>query len=385
MNVDRGYVAVALTALFFSGCGAGSLGTSGTDGAGAGGGTGHGGSATVTSATGGGSPGAGGAGGGGGGNGVVDPGTDGDGDRDIGPDYTDAPEVADLDGVPKGTIVSFKMSSAESTIYPGNAPKTGAYTRQVWVYVPKQYVKGTPAPVMVVQDGGNYIDVLSRSLNNLIAAKKLPVMVAVFADSGGGDYLQSERGIEYDTLSGTYAQWADTELLPRAELETQKQLSDQAVTFSHDPEARGAMGGSSGGNASFTMLWYRPDLFRRAVTFSGTFVIQEWPVNPEHPLGGWNYHDDQDIDDGGLIAKEATKKPIRAWLESGTNDLGSGDPASTHRNFDLANQRMAVKLAAKGYHYHYDHAANANHVDNRVVKQTLPEALLWTWRGFPIQ
>ncbi len=283
MSDYRGYGAIALMALFFGGCGTGALGTSGTDGAGAGGSEGHGGSTAVTSAAGGGSPastGAGGKGTGGEGNGVTDPGTDGDGDRDIGPNYKDAPEVADVDGVPKGTIISFKMSSTESAIYPGDAPKTGAYTRQVWVYVPKQYVKGTPAPVMVVQDGGNYIDVLSRSLNNLIAAKKLPVMVAVFANSGGGDYLQSERGIEYDTLSGTYAQWADTELLPRAELETQNQLPDQAVTFSHDPEARGAMGGSSGGNASFTMLWYRPDLFRRAVTFSGTFVIQEWPVNP---------------------------------------------------------------------------------------------------------
>ncbi len=46
---------------------------------------------------------------------------------------------------------------------------------------------------------------------------------------------------------------------------------------------------------------------------------------------------------------------------------------------------MAVKLAAKGYHFHYDHAANGMHVDQTVMGQTLPEALLWVWRGYPIQ
>jgi enterochelin esterase-like enzyme len=154
------------------------------------------------------------------------------------------------------------------------------------------------------------------------------------------------------------------------------------VTFTHDPEGRGSMGGSSGGIASFSMLWWEPNLFRRAITFSGTFVAQESPKNPLHPLGGWNYHEDADLDDGGLIAKEPAIKPIRAWLECGTRDNGSGSQASSHYNFELANQRMALKLGAKGYHVHLDHAAGAGHVDGGVVGQTLPEALRWVWRGY---
>jgi enterochelin esterase family protein len=69
----------------------------------------------------------------------------------------------------------------------------------------------------------------------------------------------------------------------------------------------------------------------------------------------------------------------------GHERLGASDPPSTHHNFELASQRMAVKLAAKGYHFHYDHAANGMHVDQTVMGQTLPEALLWVWRGYPIQ
>jgi len=41
--------------------------------------------------------------------------------------------------------------------------------------------------------------------------------VAVFANNGGGDAQGSERGLEYDTLSGVYAEWVDRELFPRVE------------------------------------------------------------------------------------------------------------------------------------------------------------------------
>jgi hypothetical protein len=54
-------------------------------------------------------------------------------------------------------------------------------------------------------------------------------------------------------------------------------------------------------------------------------------------------------------------------------------------NWVLANQRMAAALKEKGYHYHYVFAAEAGHVDRKVVNQTLPEALLWRWQGYPIK
>ncbi|MDB4980726.1 MAG: putative esterase, partial [Myxococcales bacterium] len=312
--------------------------------------------------------------------GVVEPGVEGDGVREIGPAYADAPEIS-ARGAPKGTVVRFTIKGGTSAIFP-KAPDRG-----VAVYVPKTYVAGAAAPVLVAQDGDNFYDfvaLVSNTLDNLIAAKKLPAIVAVFANNGGGDAQGSERGLEYDTVSGVYAEWVDRELLPRVEAETKARLPEQAVTFTRDPEGRAALGGSSGGAAAFSMTWWHPDLFRRAVTYSGSFVAQESPINPAHPLGAWNYHEDQDDDDGGLIAK-AEPKPIRVWLECGSKDNDVGSTQYPHYDMQFANQRMELKLARKGYHVHLDHGAGAGHVDGRVVRQTLPEALLWVWRGYPVR
>jgi enterochelin esterase family protein len=313
--------------------------------------------------------------------GVADPGAQGDGVREIGPTYTDAPEIA-ARGAPKGKVIRFTIRGGTSKLFP-KAPD-----RAVAVYVPAQYIMGTSAPVVVAQDGDNFfnfVTLLSNTLDNLIAAKKLPAIVAVFANNGGGDAQGSERGLEYDTVSGVYAEWVDGELLPRVELETKTQLPAQPVTFTHDPEGRAALGGSSGGAAAFSMLWWHPDLFRRAVTYSGSFVAQEFPINPAHPLGAWNYHEDMDNDDGGIIAKTDPIKPIRAWLECGTNDNDVGSTQYPHYDMQFANQHMELKLARKGYHVHLDHGAGAGHVDSRVIQQTLPEAMLWVWRGYPLQ
>ncbi|HXI56197.1 MAG TPA: alpha/beta hydrolase-fold protein [Polyangia bacterium] len=309
---------------------------------------------------------------------ATDPGTEGDGVREIGPSYSDATEIS-AHGAPKGKTISFIMKMGSSKIYPK------AIDRAVTVYVPTQYVAGTPAPVIVAQDGTNFFDfvtLLSNTLDNFISAKKLPPIVAVYAGNGGGDAQGSERGLEYDTVSGVYAEWVDQELLPRVEMETKTQAKTQAVTFTHDPEGRGALGGSSGGIASFSMMWWHPDLFRRAVIYSGSFVAQEFPINPDHPLGGWNYHEDKDNDAGGIIAKTDPIKPIRAWLECGSQDNDVGSTQYPHYDFQFAGQHMELKLAAKGYHVHLDHGNGAGHVDSRVVRQTLPEAILWAWRGY---
>jgi enterochelin esterase-like enzyme len=297
----------------------------------------------------------------------TDPGMDGDGDYTIGPDYTNAPELTRQEGVPQGTVHAFTMESTDSKIYPG---LKGAYTRHVWVYVPSQYVAGTPAPFIVAQDGKGYTNRLPVVLDNLIAARRVPVMIAVMIDSGGGDGRGSERGLEYDTLSDKYASFIETEVLPRI-------TKDYQVTFTTDPEGRAAMGGSSGGAAAFTMGWFRPDMYRRILTYSGTYVNQQSPVNPESPHGAWEYHEH--------LIPQSDPKPLRIWLEVGSRDNGfDRDEASLH-NWVLANQRMAVALKAKGYHYSFVYCEGAGHVDRKAVGQTLPGALEWLWRGYPVK
>jgi enterochelin esterase-like enzyme len=299
---------------------------------------------------------------------------DGDGDFRIAPPYADAPEDTLQPGVPTGTIYHFTMDSTDSKIYPGiskTAPGTVVpYHRNVTVYVPAQYVPGSAAALIVSQDSmGAGRNLLPTILDNMIDQHRLPVIVAVMINSGGGDAQGSERGLEYDTVSGRYADFIESEVLPRI-------THDYNVTFSTNPDARMTLGGSSGAAAAFTMAWFHPDLYHRVLSYSGTYVDQESPMNPASPHGAWEYHEH-------FIA-QSRKKPIRIWMEVGENDLRHTDSESTLHNWPLANQRMAAVLKAKGYKYQFIYAQAAGHVDGRVVAQTLPEALEWVWKGYPI-
>jgi iron(III)-enterobactin esterase len=289
-----------------------------------------------------------------------DPGTDGDGVIKIGPSYADALELTPVLGVPQGTRKSFMLSS-NASIFPGIA---GPFMRTVTVYVPSQYIPGTAAPFIVVQDGSSFVISLPNILNNMINDHRLPVMIAILVDPGPGN---DQRSLEYDTVSDAYLNFIENEVLPQAQ--------DRAgVSLTADPEGRAAMGWSSGAAAAFTMAWQCPSLYRRILTYSGTFVN----IHPDaqSPHGAWEYHEH--------LIPESDPKPLRVFLEVGDMDNGNAEPESTMRNWVLANQRMAAALDAKGYHYRFVTAANAGHIDPRVVGQTLPETLAWLWRGYPI-
>jgi iron(III)-enterobactin esterase len=215
-----------------------------------------------------------------------------------------------------------------------------------------------------------YTNATVKALDTLIHERRLPAMIAIFINSGGGDSLGSERGLEYDTVSGQYATFIETEVLPRI-------ARDYNVRFTTDPEGRATMGGSSGAACAFTMAWFRPDLYRRVLSYSGTFVNQQSPVNPESPHGAWEYHEH--------LIPQSARKPIRVWLEISENDNGSKrDEASLH-NWVMANERMAAALKAKGYAYRYVFAEAAGHTDGRVTRQTLPAALEWLWQGYAVK
>jgi iron(III)-enterobactin esterase len=334
--------------------------------------------------------------------GITDPGTEGDGDFTIGPMYTPDP-LSVATNVPVGHVIEFQMLSSDSKIYPGIK---GPYSRSVWVYVPQQYVPGTAAPFIVVQDGsyacwwGNNVPHtfdpkaanlpgtanIPNILDNLIAAKMLPKIVVLFVDNGGGDAQGSERGLEYDTVSGLFAEFVESEVIPRVTTEVQSQLSI-ALTLTEDPEGRATLGGSSGGAASFSMAWWHPEYFHKVLTYSATLIDQASPENPLYPNGCACYHDfapnTAAMPPNGLVMEATTNEPIRMWLESAQNDNQVG--GGLFHDFKVASMRMAASFKAKGYHYHYDYALAAGHLDGNVVAQTLPSALLWLWRGYPIE
>jgi len=318
--------------------------------------------------------------------GTVPP-SDLDGNFVIGPTHPAAPEMTVQEGLPQGTIVNFTMSSGDSKIYPGIARDAGTfgtadpndpaklvvttsrpapYTRRVAVYVPKQYVPGTAAPLIVGADGPDQL--LFTALDNLIAQKRVPVMIAVSIGNGSGDAQGSQRGLEYDTMSGRYAEFVESEVLPLVE----KQAN---VKLTKNPEGRATMGCSSGAATALTMAWYHPELYHRVLSYSGTYVNQQWPPNAETPHGAWEYHE-------RLIPNSAAK-PIRIWMEVGDRDLFNPNIMRDNmHDWVVANENMARVLAAKGYHYQFTFARNAGHCDRAVKQQTLPQALEWLWKGY---
>jgi enterochelin esterase family protein len=306
----------------------------------------------------------------------------------IGPTHTPSPDVTAKDGVPKGTIHTFTMNSTDSKFYLGIAREAGtrgqpdpndptkmivttsrpaAYTRTVAVYVPSQYVPGTIAPLIVGADGPDQL--LFATLDNLIAQKRVPPMIAVSIANGSGDAQGSQRGLEYDTMSGKYAEFVETEVLPLVE----KQYN---VRLTRNPDSRVTMGCSSGAAAALTMAWYRTDLYHRVLSYSGTFVNQQWPHNPETPGGAWEYH--------RTLIPNSPAKPIRLWMHVSDRDNLSANWNDNMHDWVLANQNMAKVLTEKKYNYQFVFARNAGHCDGAVKRQTLPQALEWVWQGHAV-
>jgi enterochelin esterase family protein len=310
---------------------------------------------------------------------------DADGNFIIGPTHNPAPEMTT--NAMQGTVYELTMNSADSKIYPGIArdPNTfgtadpadpaklevttshpAPYTRHISVYVPKQYVPGTAAPFIVGADGPDRA--LFIALDNLIAQHRVPLMIGISISNGSGDAQGSERGLEYDTMSGRYAEFVEQELLPLVE----KQCH---VTLTKDPDARATMGGSSGGSCALIMAWYHPELYHRVLTYSGTYVNQQWPPNAETPHGAWEFHEH--------LIPNSPAKPIRIWMEVGDRDLFNPNAMRDNmHDWVVANENMARVLAAKGYHYQFVFARNAGHTDGKVKQQTLPEALEWLWQDY---
>src|SRR5437762_1081444 len=246
----------------------------------------------------------------------------------ITPPYAPDPAFSEKPDVPKGRVIRFTMNSAESKIFP-TAPVGGArgargdaaaqaeppqhqtFQRQVAVYIPAGYVPNTPAPFIVVQDGQTYNSdtgnpVTDRAfmppmLDNLINDKRIPAIVAVLIAPGPG----AQRSIEYDTVSDRYTNFVETEVLPRI-------TRDYQVAFTTDPDGRATFGTSSGAAAALTMAWLHPNLYRRVISYSGTFVALQ--LNATAPNGAWDFHQ--------TFIPNSEREPLRIWLHVSENNLG---------------------------------------------------------------
>ncbi|PQO33410.1 enterobactin esterase [Blastopirellula marina] len=311
----------------------------------------------------------------------------GNGDFVIGPDYHVDPDLTDQ-GNPKGKYFTFSMPLAESKLFDGKDttldPKKDVRTeRKIFVYVPAAYEDGTKAPILVTLDGPSRLDLVRNALDNLTISKdpkrKLPAFIAIGVQNGGNDGKGSQRGLEYDTMSDRHARFINEEVLPAVLNNPEIKAAYPNIAFTEDPWGKGIMGCSSGGAAALTAGWFRPDLFRRLITYSGTFVDQQdddAPQEKDYPLGAWEYHSSM------KLIENSEKKPLRIFTHVAENDNRANDPEETYHNWVMANNRTAAALKAKGYDYRYIFSKATRHCDKKVFEQTLGDTLVWMWEGY---
>lgn len=277
--------------------------------------------------------------------------------------------------VPAGTL-SEKLSIT-SHIYDG-------MTSNYWIYVPAQYDPKTPAPVMVFNDGGGYIDRKGNHpalnvLDNLIAQHKIPVMIAVFTDPGdisgapgtptykfvdayskkwSRTLKDSMRSTEYDTVSDRYARFLRNELLATVA---------QKYNLRKDAYSHAITGMSSGGITSFNAAWQMPDEFSRVISWIGSFTAIQWHEDPAVPDGGQDYPE--------KVLRESHRN-LRVWLQDGNNDQEN----NRYGSWPLANIRLANALKLKSYDFHFSFGVGPHSPGEGAAE--FPEEMAWLWRDY---
>jgi enterochelin esterase-like enzyme len=262
--------------------------------------------------------------------------------------YETHPDSREHPGVPKGAVK--QMPPWESRIFADTK-------RDWWIYVPAQYTPDKPAAVMVFQDGSGPKDYVPTVFDNLIAKHDMPVTVGIFIQPGVLADGRANRSFEYDTLSDQYARFLLEEILPEVE---------KSVKLKHDAASRAISGASSGGICSFTVAWERPDQFSKVLSWIGSFTnIASGKTLKE---GGHNYE--------AMVRKTVPRKPIRVFLQDGSNDLDNANG-----NWPLANQTLAKSLQFGGYDYKFEFGQGFH--SNRHGRAILPDSLRWLWRDYP--
>jgi enterochelin esterase-like enzyme len=255
---------------------------------------------------------------------------------------------------------------------------------EYWIYVPAQYDAKVPSALMVFQDGGGYIDRNGNNptlnvIDNLIAQKKIPVMICVFinpgdiADSPGtptynfvkayGDKWKrtlkdSMRSTLYDTVSDRYARFLRDEVIAdvAAQYNIRKDAYSHAIT-----------GLSSGGICSFNAAWQMPDEFGRVISWIGSFTSIQWKEDPALPDGGQDYAE--------KVLREP-KRNMRVWLQDGSSDMEQ----DRYGSWPLANIRMANALKLKDYDFHFSFGKGTHNSGQGAAE--FPAEMIWLWRDY---
>jgi len=273
----------------------------------------------------------------------------------MGTDYPEPEDAKPNPDVPHGDVLTFDFE--QSMIFPGA-------TREVTVYVPRQYGGVEPACVWVTQDG-MMPPALPTVLDNLIAKGDVPVMIGLGVTPGnipacaGGEAppLRRNRSFEYDSLTDDYVRFLTGEIFPAVERLTTP--DGRALRLSRDAKDCGISGVSSGGICAFNAAWERPESFSRVFSLVGSFEAM------------------RNGDRFASLIRKTEPKAIRVFLQAAEHDINW-----VHGDWWTANQRIGRALAWAGYEHRFASGDSGHDAGNR-GPNLLPDALRYLWKGWP--
>jgi enterochelin esterase family protein len=230
--------------------------------------------------------------------------------------------IAARPGVAKGHVEQTTVAS-----------KLLGTTRDVWVYTPPGYdtlARSGGLPLLLTFDGGEYVRSVPGPtiLDNLIAARRIAPMVAVFVASAD-DQRDAELG-----ANERYVEFLATELVPWIR-------SKYHITSS--PAGNVVAGSSLGGLAAAFVAYKHPELFGNVLSQSGAFMFGAPGESTPERLK-------RDIE-------AAPRRDVRFYLEAGIYEVGR-----TENGVDLltSNRHLRDALRAKGYRVTYDEFAGGH-------------------------
>ena len=262
------------------------------------------------------------------------------------------PASEEQPGVPKGELLKFTFDASQ--VFPGT-------TREISVYVPAQYKGDQAACVYVNQDGIQWK--APTVLNNLIHKKEIPVTIGIFVTPGkvvarnkDTEMDRFNRSFEYDGVNGNYARFLLDEIFPF--VESQKTADGRSIRLSKNGNDRAIGGSSSGAVCAFTAAWERPEEFSKVFSAIGTYT----------GLRGADHY--------AILVRKYEPKPIRIFLQDGSNDLNiyAGD-------WWKANEAMERALTFAGYDVNHVWGEGAHSGAHGTA--VFPAAMRWLWRDYP--
>ena len=232
--------------------------------------------------------------------------------------------------IPSGTLTTETINSAAL-----------GQIRTLAVYTPAQPAQNGSYPSVYIHDGSDYLNFIDAAaiLDRLIAAEKIPPMVAVFIPP-------IDRRVEYDR-NPAYVKFLADEVVP---------FVRNNYNTSNDPAETGSVGASMGGLISVYAALNRPEVFGLVGSQSGALA----------------YGSD-------TVMRQVQSMPavdVRFYLTIGsyeTKVAGTGPEA----NFVTANERFAAELRAKGYAF--EHEIRPQGHSWGFWQATFGETLIWLY------